>query len=101
MDPNVFLRVSEQSSKLAAFLGSVFGRDGHMLCLGPTARHTGEFNSARILDEVWMFGMRGFASDEPSDAKGAFVMSGVPPGRHELIGRADKYLPAHPTTVET
>jgi alpha-D-xyloside xylohydrolase len=35
----------------------VFGREGHMLCLGPTAKHTGEFNSARILDEVWMFGM--------------------------------------------
>ncbi len=28
-----------------------------MLCLGPVAQHTGEFNSARILDEVWMFGM--------------------------------------------
>jgi len=35
----------------------VFGREGHILCLGPTAQHTGEFNSARILDEVWMFGM--------------------------------------------
>nr|WP_088603671.1 glycoside hydrolase family 31 protein [Candidimonas nitroreducens]OWT60413.1 glycosyl hydrolase [Candidimonas nitroreducens] len=35
----------------------IFGREGHMLCLGPTAQHTGEFNSARILDEVWMFGM--------------------------------------------
>jgi len=35
----------------------VFGREGHMLCLGPQANHTGEFNSARILDEVWMFGM--------------------------------------------
>ena len=35
----------------------VFGREGHMLCLGPVAHHTGEFNSARILDEVWMFGM--------------------------------------------
>lgn len=35
----------------------VFGREGHMLCLGPTATHTGEFNSARILDEVWLFGM--------------------------------------------
>jgi alpha-D-xyloside xylohydrolase len=35
----------------------LFGREGHMLCLGPTAQHTGEFNSARILDEVWMFGM--------------------------------------------
>ncbi|MEI2416895.1 glycoside hydrolase family 31 protein [Orrella sp. JC864] len=35
----------------------VFGREGHMLCLGPAGQHTGEFNSARILDEVWMFGM--------------------------------------------
>lgn len=35
----------------------VFGREGHMLCLGPVAQHAGEFNSARILDEVWMFGM--------------------------------------------
>ena len=35
----------------------VFGREGHMLYLGPAAQHTGEFNSARILDEVWMFGM--------------------------------------------
>lgn len=35
----------------------VFGREGHMLCLGPVIRHLGEFNSARILDEVWMFGM--------------------------------------------
>ncbi|MBV6273571.1 glycoside hydrolase family 31 protein [Alcaligenaceae bacterium CGII-47] len=35
----------------------VFGREGHMLCLGPVGQHTGEFNSARILDEVWMFGM--------------------------------------------
>lgn len=35
----------------------IFGREGHMLCLGPVAPNTSEFNSARILDEVWMFGM--------------------------------------------
>ncbi|HCN70418.1 MAG TPA: glycosyl hydrolase, partial [Pusillimonas sp.] len=35
----------------------VFGREGHMLCLGPYAPHTSEFNSARLLDEVWLFGM--------------------------------------------
>ena len=35
----------------------VFGREGHMLCLGPEALNTGAFNSARLLDEVWMFGM--------------------------------------------
>src|SRR5690625_7275435 len=28
-----------------------------MLCLGPEALNTGAFNSARLLDEVWMFGM--------------------------------------------
>ncbi len=35
----------------------VFGREGHMLCLGPILKNLGEFNTARILDEVWMFGM--------------------------------------------
>lgn len=35
----------------------VFGREGHMLCLGPQALNTGAFNSARLLEEVWMFGM--------------------------------------------
>lgn len=35
----------------------VFGREGHMLCIGPATRSTAEFNSAKLLDEVWMFGM--------------------------------------------
>lgn len=35
----------------------VFGREGHILCLGTGGRHTGEFNSARLLEEVWLFGM--------------------------------------------
>ena len=35
----------------------VFGREGHMLCLGPVTAHTADFNSARLLDEVWLFGM--------------------------------------------
>ena len=35
----------------------IFGREGHMLCLGPEALNTSEFNSARLLEEVWMFGM--------------------------------------------
>jgi len=51
----------EGGSRLAMAPGldtlPVFGREGHMLCLGPVAQHTGEINSARILDEVWMFGM--------------------------------------------
>ena len=35
----------------------VFGREGHMLCLGPATESTSDFNSARLLEEVWMFGM--------------------------------------------
>lgn len=35
----------------------VFGREGHILCLGTGGLHTGEFNSARLLEEVWLFGM--------------------------------------------
>ena len=35
----------------------VFGREGHILSLGPVIQHYGEFNSARVLDEVWLFGM--------------------------------------------
>lgn len=35
----------------------VFGREGYMLCLGLEALNTSEFNSARLLEEVWMFGM--------------------------------------------
>ncbi len=35
----------------------VFGREGHMLCLGPELKGLAEFNSARVLDEVWLFGM--------------------------------------------
>ncbi|NEN75672.1 glycoside hydrolase family 31 protein [Pelistega sp. NLN82] len=35
----------------------VFGREGYMLCLGPELSSLAEFNSARVLDEVWLFGM--------------------------------------------
>lgn len=34
-----------------------FGREGHMLAMGPTIAHLGEMNSARLLDEIWLFGM--------------------------------------------
>lgn len=34
-----------------------FGREGHMLAVGPTIAHLGEMNSARLLDEIWLFGM--------------------------------------------
>lgn len=34
-----------------------FGREGHMLAMGPSIEHLGEMNSARLLDEIWLFGM--------------------------------------------
>lgn len=33
-----------------------FGCDGHMLSIGQDIKHLGEFNSARLLKEIWMFG---------------------------------------------
>ncbi|MCK9510245.1 MAG: glycoside hydrolase family 31 protein [Pigmentiphaga sp.] len=39
----------------------VFGREGHMLCLGTGGRTTADFNSARLLEEVWLFGMPQFS----------------------------------------
>ncbi|WP_083331867.1 TIM-barrel domain-containing protein [Pelistega sp. MC2] len=35
----------------------VFGREGHMLCMGPVLEGLSKFNTARILDQVWLFGM--------------------------------------------
>lgn len=35
----------------------VFGREGHILCVGSATENTEEINSARILEEVWLFGM--------------------------------------------
>lgn len=34
-----------------------FGREGYILCLGPELRQTSDFNTAKVLDEVWMFDM--------------------------------------------
>jgi hypothetical protein len=44
----------------------VFGREGYALPLGPVVQHTGEIDSARPLDALWLFGtpahpLEGFA----------------------------------------
>lgn len=33
----------------------VFGRAGHVLCLGPAVRHTGEIDERAPVDELWVF----------------------------------------------
>ena len=48
-------QVLEYSSGLDTI--PAFGREGHMLAMGPTIAHLGEMNSARLLDEIWLFGM--------------------------------------------
>ncbi len=35
----------------------VFGREGHILCLGPEAQATHEINSIRPVTEAWLFGL--------------------------------------------
>ena len=34
----------------------VYGREGHMLCLGAEVQHTGEIDLANPVDQVWLFG---------------------------------------------
>lgn len=34
----------------------VYGREGHMLCLGAEVQHTGEIDPANPVNEVWLFG---------------------------------------------
>jgi alpha-D-xyloside xylohydrolase len=47
-------RVYRARAKLDQF--PVFGREGHVLPLGPVVQHTGEIDTARPLDELWVFG---------------------------------------------
>jgi alpha-D-xyloside xylohydrolase len=34
----------------------VYGREGHMLCLGAEVQHTGEIDLANPIEQVWLFG---------------------------------------------
>jgi alpha-D-xyloside xylohydrolase len=35
----------------------VYGREGHILCLGPEVQHTGQINLQQPIDQVWLFGV--------------------------------------------
>ena len=67
----------------------VFGREGHVLPLGPAVQHTGEIDAAAPLERLWVFGrptapLDGYAQArtvETADASGAPVLairSGMP-----------------------
>ena len=67
----------------------VFGREGHLLPLGPAVQHTGEIDVAAPLERLWAFGrptvpLVGYAQActvEAADASGGPVLairSGVP-----------------------
>jgi alpha-D-xyloside xylohydrolase len=34
----------------------VFGREGHVLALGPAVQHTGEIDDAKAVEQLWVFG---------------------------------------------
>jgi alpha-D-xyloside xylohydrolase len=43
----------------------VFGREGHMLPLGPAVQHTGELKPEMDLEEVWVFGIPQYSLELP------------------------------------
>lgn len=49
----------------------VFGREGHVLPLGPAAQHTGELDASAPLNELWVFGKPGHPFGEYTQARRA------------------------------
>ena len=54
----------------------VFGREGHVLPLGPAVQHTGEIDPAAPLEQLWVFGrpttpLDGFAQARTVESHGA------------------------------
>jgi alpha-D-xyloside xylohydrolase len=54
----------------------VFGREGHALPLGPAVQHTGETDSERPLNALWLFGKPAHALDGFAQASIAVVADG-------------------------
>jgi len=55
----------------------VFGREGHALPLGPAVQHTGEIDSQRPLNALWLFGKPTHALDGFAQASVALVADGA------------------------
>lgn len=55
----------------------VFGREGHALPLGPAVQHTGEIDSERPLNALWLFGKPAHALDGFAQASVALVADGA------------------------
>ncbi len=55
----------------------VFGREGHALPLGPAVQHTGEIDSERPLNALWLFGKPAHALDGFAQASVAVVADGA------------------------
>ena len=43
----------------------VFGREGYVLPLGPAVQHTGEIDSGRPVEQVWIFSKPAVAFESP------------------------------------
>ena len=63
----------------------VFGREGYALPLGPIVQHTGEIDTARPLDALWIFGA-------PSRALEGFAQAKITP----VVGEARARVTAAP-----
>jgi alpha-D-xyloside xylohydrolase len=69
----------------------VFGREGHVLPLGPVVQHTGEIDPARPLDALYVFGkptqsLGGFAQASVTLSDGGATIAAAPEVKVELFG---------------
>src|SRR4029434_7860104 len=75
----------------------VFGREGYVLPLGRAVQHTGEIDSERPLEQLWVFGtpaqaLDGFAQVKvATEAGGAWAVAAAPGVRVERFGDAAQY----------
>jgi alpha-D-xyloside xylohydrolase len=69
----------------------VFGREGYALPLGPVVQHTGEIDTAKPLDGLWLFGtpshaLEGFAQAKIALGEGRARVSATSDIKVEIFG---------------
>ena len=67
----------------------LFGREGHVLPLGPVVQHTGELDGPLVVDEVMAFGAPTATLDLPhvgDDGRATDVVTLAPDGAGGLAG---------------
>jgi alpha-D-xyloside xylohydrolase len=69
---------------------ALFGREGHVLCLGRAVQHTGEIDLLAPIEEVWQFGAPQYAPcvlDDVITLGASGTLLGIDPARCRRIDR--------------